>query len=68
MSEHLPPVKSCFSTTVTVNPLFASRAAVAIPPAPAPDTGSQNYSGAEALRGSPTTMTVGEGVFILAGF
>lgn len=36
MSEHLPPVKSFFSTTVTLIPAFASRAAVAMPPAPAP--------------------------------
>lgn len=38
ISEQRPPVKSFFSTTVTLKPAFASRAADAIPPAPAPMT------------------------------
>jgi hypothetical protein len=33
---HLPPEKSFFSTTVTLHPAAARRAAVATPPAPAP--------------------------------
>ena len=36
MSEQRPPVKEFFSRTVTWYPALASRAAVAMPPAPAP--------------------------------
>lgn len=36
IKEHLPPLKWFFSTTVTLKPAFARRAAVATPPTPAP--------------------------------
>ena len=44
ISEQRPPVKSFFSSTVTLKPAFASRAAVATPPAPAPEMASSAHT------------------------